>query len=376
MSKPIRRIAILTSGGDAPGLNAVIRSVVKTAVVGHGWDVVGILDGFEGLIGPPRTRPLNLNDVTGLLPRGGSILGCTNRGHLRTVASGGQETNHASALRSVAAALQTVGADALVMVGGDGSHRIANELVELGVPLVGVPKTIDNDLAGTESTFGFDSAVTFATEAIDRLHTTAESHGRVIVVEVMGREAGWIALYAGIAGGADVILIPEIPYLLDRAARQIAARAAAGKRFSIVVVAEGAIAVGAGDPDAQGSDRPGGGRGGTRLRMSGVGARVASELELATGKEARAVVLGHLQRGGSPTATDRLLASAFGSAAVRALAAGRFGQMVAWRGGGIQLVPISEGAARPRTVPTDHPLITTARGLGITFAGQHDPPQP
>lgn len=375
MSKPIHRIGILTSGGDAPGLNAVIRSVVKTAVVGHGWDVVGILDGFEGLIGPPRTRPLTVDDVTGLLPRGGSILGCTNRGHLRATANGGQETNRGSALRSVAAALRTVGADALVMVGGDGSHRIASELVELGVPLVGVPKTIDNDLAGTESSFGFDSAVSFATEAIDRLHTTAESHGRVIVVEVMGREAGWIALHAGIAGGADVILIPEIPYLLDRAARQIAARAAAGKRFSIVVVAEGALAVGASGPDAQGSDLPGGGRGGTRARMSGIGTRVASELELATGKEARAVVLGHLQRGGSPTATDRLLASAFGSAAVRALAEGRFGQMVAWRGGGIQLVPIAECAARPRMVPTDHPLIITARGLGITFAGQQDQPQ-
>ena len=245
MPKPIRRIAVLTSGGDAPGLNAVIRSVVKSAVLQHGWEVLGILDGFEGLVGPLRARPLTLDDVTGLLPRGGSILGCTNRGHLRSDAHGSYEKTR-DALKSVAAAIQTLGADALVVVGGDGSHRIAHELSELGVPLVGVPKTIDNDLAGTENTFGFDSAVTFATDAIDRLHTTAESHGRVMVVEVMGREAGWIALYAGIAGGADVILIPEIPYVLEHAAKQIAARDAAGKKFSLVVVAEGAIAAGGG----------------------------------------------------------------------------------------------------------------------------------
>jgi phosphofructokinase-like protein len=368
MPKPIRRIAILTSGGDAPGLNAVIRSVVKTAVVRHRWEVVGILDGFEGLIGPPRTRPLTLDDVAGLLPRGGSILGCTNRGHLWSDAHSG----YRGALDSVAAAIQTTEVDALVMVGGDGSHRIANELVGLGVPLVGVPKTIDNDLAGTENTFGFDSAVTFATEAIDRLHTTAESHGRVMVVEVMGREAGWIALYAGIAGGADVILIPEIPYVLERASKHIAARAASGKSFSIVVVAEGAIAAGTRGHGAEADDCPGGGRAGTRGRMPGIGSRVASDLELSTGKETRAVVLGHLQRGGSPTATDRLLASAYGSVAVHAIAEGHLGQMVTWRGGAIQLVPISECVAHPRTVPTTHPLLDTATGLGITFAGEED----
>ena len=372
MLKPIRRIAILTSGGDAPGLNAVIRSVVKTAVVRYGWEVVGVLDGFEGLIGAPRTRALTLDQVTGLLPRGGSILGCSNRGHLRADAHGGYDANR-NTLRSVAAAIPAIGADALVMVGGDGSHRIAHELVGLGVPLVGVPKTIDNDLDGTENTFGFDSAVTFATDAIDRLHTTAESHGRVIVVEVMGREAGWIALYAGIAGGADVVLIPEIPYLLEHATRHILAREAAGKRFSIVVVAEGAIAAGAGARETDTDDHPGGGRAGTRAPVSGIGSRVARALELSTGKEARAVVLGHLQRGGSPTATDRLLASAYGSAAVRAIAEGHFGQMVAWRGGGIQLVPIAECVGHPRTVPIDHPLVDTARGLGITFAGQDDP---
>ena len=368
MPKPIRRIAVLTSGGDAPGLNAVIRSVVKTAVLRHNWEVLGILDGFEGLIGPLRTRPLSLGDVTGLLPRGGSILGCTNRGHLRSDAHGRFERTR-DVLASVAAAVQTIGADALVVVGGDGSHRIAHELALLGVPLVGVPKTIDNDLVGTESTFGFDSAVTFATDAIDRLHTTAESHGRVIVVEVMGREAGWIALYAGIAGGADVILIPEIPYVLEHAVKHIAARDAAGKRFSIVVVAEGAIPAGGGPPGTEPDACPGGGRAGARDVLAGIGTRVANELAVTTGKDVRAVVLGHLQRGGSPTATDRLLASAFGAAAVRAIADGRFGQMVAWRAGGIQLVPISECVAHPRTVPMNHPLIDTAMSLGITFAG-------
>jgi 6-phosphofructokinase 1 len=368
MGRTIRRIGILTSGGDAPGLNAVIRSVVKAAVLQHRWEVVGILDGFEGLIGTPRVRPLGLEDVSGLLPRGGSVLGCTNRGHL-LLGPEGTRGSGAEAYQRVAASIEKLGLDALVMVGGDGSHRIADELIRYGTPLVGVPKTIDNDLAGTESTFGFDSAVTFATDAVDRLHTTAESHGRVIVAEVMGRDAGWIALYAGIAGGADVILIPEIPYLLDRAAAQIAARKAAGKKFSIVVAAEGAAPVGnvASVGDA---DHPGGGRAGVRGRIRGIGLRLATELELLTGQETRAVVLGHLQRGGSPTAADRLLASAYGAAAVRAVADGRFGSMVAWRGGRIELVPIADCVGCVRTVPLDHPLIATARSLGITFAGQ------
>jgi phosphofructokinase-like protein len=356
-----RRIAVLTSGGDAPGLNAVIRSVVKTAVLRHGWEVLGVLDGFEGLIGEPRTRPLSLDDVSGMLPRGGSILGCTNRGHLRLGGGpGGRTPSTEAAFDQVVAAVVRLGIEALVIVGGDGSHRIAHELVGRGVSVVGVPKTIDNDLAGTDSSFGFDSAVSFATEAIDRLHTTAESHGRVIVVEVMGRDAGWIALHAGVAGGADVILIPEIPFVIERAATRITARAVAGKRFSIVVAAEGA---------REGPSGPSGAPGG---RQGGIAQTLIVELERLTGREARAVVLGHLQRGGSPTTADRLLATAYGAAAVRAVADGRFGQMVAWRCGRIELVPIGADGGRPRLVPLDHPLIETARGLGISFAGAAD----
>ena len=344
---------------------------MKTAVIRYGWEVVGVLDGFEGLIGGLRTQPLSLSDVSGLLPRGGSLLGCTNRGHLRADPEGSHHFNE-KALHEVGASVEALGIDGLIVVGGDGSHRIAAELVNRGVPIVGIPKTIDNDLGGTETTFGFDSAVTFATDSIDRLHTTAESHGRVIVVEVMGREAGWIALYAGIAGGADVILIPEIPYDLTRAAAQIAGRTKAGKRFSIVVVAEGASPAGNQGYGTHGGDCAGGGRVAARGPVAGIGARVASELGLLTGKETRAVVLGHVQRGGSPTATDRLLASTFGAAAVQAIAEGHLGHMVAWRCGRVQLVPISEGAAQPHTIPLDHPLLEAARGLGISLADPNE----
>jgi ATP-dependent phosphofructokinase / diphosphate-dependent phosphofructokinase len=357
MEASTQRIAILTSGGDAPGLNAVIRSVVKTAILRHGWEVVGIRDGFEGLIGGVAVQPLGLADVSGMLPRGGSLLGCTNRGHLRDAAAGVEDGN-ADALQEVVAAIRTLRVDALIVVGGDGSHRIAAQLSRRGVPLIGVPKTIDNDLPGTETSFGFDSAVAFATDAIDRLHTTAESHGRALVVEVMGREAGWIALHAGIAGGADVILIPEIPYDLTQAAAHIRARASAGKRFSIVVAAEGAVPAGA----------SGAGRVGTLGIRAGTASRIADELQILTGHEARAVVLGHLQRGGTPTAADRLLATALGAAAVSAVAEGQFGRALALRAGHIQLIPISEATGKPRLVPLGDPLLEIARGLGISFA--------
>ena len=358
MEPTTKRIAILTSGGDAPGLNAVIRSVVKTAILRHGWKVLGIRDGFEGLIGGRAVQQLGLADVSGMLPRGGSLLGCTNRGHLRDAAAGVESANP-DALREVVAAIQTLRIDALIVVGGDGSHRIAAQLSRQGVPLIGVPKTIDNDLPGTEATFGFDSAVAFATDAIDRLHTTAETHGRVLVVEVMGRAAGWIALHAGIAGGADVILIPEIPYDLTRAAAHIEARGSEGKRFSIVVAAEGATPAGA----------VGDGRAGAGGIRSGVANRIADELQILTGHEARAVVLGHLQRGGAPTAADRLLATALGAAAVGAVARDQLGRALALRAGRIQLIPIAEATGKPRLVPADNPFLEIARGLGITFAG-------
>jgi phosphofructokinase-like protein len=361
MEATVKRIAILTSGGDAPGLNAVIRSVVKTAILRHGWEVVGVRDGFEGLIGSVRVQRLGLADVSGLLPRGGSLLGCSNRGHLREAAAGVEKTN-AEPLGQVALALRDLQVDGLIVVGGDGSHRIAAQLARRGVPLVGVPKTIDNDLPGTENAFGFDSAVAFATDAIDRLHTTAESHGRVLVVEVMGREAGWIALHAGIAGGADVILIPEIPYDLSEAAAHVMARASSGKQFSIVVAAEGAVPAAA----------AGEGRAGVLGIRSGLATRLAEELQVLTGHEARAVVLGHLQRGGAPTAADRLLATALGAAAVSAVAQGQFGHALALRSGRIQLIPIAEATGAPRLVPATEPLLEVARGLGISFAAPDD----
>jgi len=357
MDTSIRRIGILTSGGDAPGLNAVIRSVVKTAILRHGWEVIGVRDGFEGLLDGGRTQRLGLEEVSGLLPRGGSLLGCTNRGHMRNTAAGVAHAN-SEALSDAAATVTRLGLDALIVVGGDGSHRIAAQLSARGVPLIGVPKTIDNDLPGTETTFGFDSAVAFATEAIDRLHTTAESHGRVLVVEVMGRGAGWIALHAGIAGGADVILIPEIPYDLTAAAAHIVARASGGKPFSIVVAAESALPIAA----------LGEGRAGSQRGHAGIAGRVADELQILTGRETRAVVLGHLQRGGAPTAADRLLATAFGAAAVAAIANRQFGQMLVWRSGRIETVAIAEATGAPRVVAALHPLLETARGLGISFA--------
>jgi 6-phosphofructokinase 1 len=357
METNARRIAILTSGGDAPGLNAAIRSIVKTAILRYGWEVLGVRDGFEGLIGEPRVQRLGLADVSGLLPRGGSLLGCTSRGHLREAAAG-VENASSDPLREVAAAVRNLRVDGLIVVGGDGSHRIAAQLSRRGVPLIGVPKTIDNDLPGTDTSFGFDTAVTYATDAIDRLHTTAESHGRVLVIEVMGREAGWIALHAGIAGGADVILIPEIPYDLSQAAAHIAARTAAGKRFSIVVAAEGALPIGVLED----------GRVGTMAPRAGLANRLAEELQALTGQEARAVVLGHLQRGGAPSAADRLLATALGAAAVAAIARGQFGHALAWRAGRIQLIPISEATGAPRLVPANDPLLDVARGLGISFA--------
>jgi len=319
----IKRIGVLTGGGDAPGLNAVIRAVVKSART-HGCECVGLEDSFDGLIYPDRVRVLTPRDVTGILRRGGTILGTTNRGDPFANAvdlADGAEDGSARCIER----FHELKIDALVAIGGDGTLAIAYEYFRRGLPLVGVPKTIDNDIVGTNSTFGFDSAVSFAAEAIDRLHVTAEAHHRVMVVEVMGRNSGWIALYAGVAGGADVILIPEIPYELDRVAACIAGRERFGAQFSIVVVAEGAVPVGGEVSVVQPA------REGRLARLGGLGARVAVKLEELTGKEARSVVLGHLQRGGGPTSLDRVLATRFGGKAVELVMAGHFGQMVANR---------------------------------------------
>ncbi|HUE83772.1 MAG TPA: ATP-dependent 6-phosphofructokinase [Pyrinomonadaceae bacterium] len=354
-------IGIVTGGGDAPGLNAVIRAVVKTATGEYGMKVVGIEDGFEGLLGETRTRPLCPADVRGLLPRGGTILGTRNRGRFVEISPDGVPTKPDAVYQEAVDNLHRLGIDALVVLGGEGTLGIATELDRLGVRVCGVPKTIDNDLACTELTFGFVTALDIATEALDRLHTTAESHDRVMILEVMGRHAGWIALHSGIAGGADVILIPEIPFTMESVAEKIRARDRGGSNFSIIVVAEGAVE-----------------RGGVEIyqdpgdlhhapRLGGIGNYCQRQLEDLTGKETRCVVLGHLQRGGRPNAFDRMLATNYGSCAVRALAEGERGVMVALQAGDVVTVPISEAIANTKTIPPGGQLVRTARDTGISF---------
>jgi phosphofructokinase-like protein len=354
-------IGILTGGGDAPGLNAVIRAVVKTATCEHGMRVIGIEDGFEGLMGATQTRLLSPRDVRGLLPRGGTILGTRNRGNFVERIKDGVPMSVESVYQEAISNMKVLGIDALVVLGGEGTLRIAAEFDKRGIPVCGVPKTIDNDLACTELTFGFVTALDIATEALDRLHTTAESHDRVMILEVMGRHAGWIALHSGIAGGADVILIPEIPFSREAVAQKIQARENAGSPFSIIVVAEGATEIG---HELVYQDR------GDALhapRLGGIGLHLQRDLEALTGRETRCVILGHLQRGGRPNAFDRMLATNFGSCAVRALAESKKGVMVALQAADVVTVPLSEAIANIKTVPPDGQLVRTARDTGISF---------
>jgi 6-phosphofructokinase 1 len=355
----MKRIGILTGGGDAPGLNAVIRAVVKSAA-NCNCETIGLEDSFDGLIEPNRWRPLTPRDVTGILRVGGTILGTTNRGNpfaYPIETSGGTRDYSARCVEM----FHELRLDALVVIGGDGTLTIAHEFHKRGLPIVGVPKTIDNDIVETTITFGFDTAVSFATDAIDRLHTTAQSHHRVMVAEVMGRYAGWIALYAGVAGGADVILIPEIPFDLEKVTERIAARDRFGARFSIVVVAEGAKPVGGRLTIMKEGDAA------TAERLGGIGARVAGQLERLTGKEARYVVLGHLQRGGAPTSYDRMLATRFGARAMELIMEGKFGHMVAYHPPDIVAVPLEKIVGRTRNVPLDSDVIRTARAMGISL---------
>jgi phosphofructokinase-like protein len=362
----VKRIGVLTGGGDAPGLNAVIRAVVKTATSVYGWNVVGIESGFEGLLGDTHTRPLGCDDVRGLLPRGGTILGSANRGHFAARIEDGKYVRDEEVFQEAILNFKRLGLDALIVLGGEGSQLIAYQFSLLGIPVVGVPKTIDNDLVGTDLTFGFDTALDIATEAIDRLHTTAESHNRIILVEVMGRHVGWIALQSGVAGGADVILIPEIPFYIEKAAAKIQQREAEGRRFSIIVVSEGAKPAGG---DAVYADRGGKDR---IARLGGIAEQVGAGISDLTGKESRVVVLGHLQRGGTPTAFDRMLATCYGSAAVRAVAQGKFGHMVSWNCNTITTIALSECVQAIKVVPSNHYLIGAARDLSISFAGEND----
>jgi len=363
----IRTIAVNTGGGDAPGLNAVIRAV---AISSHwrGWRVLGIRYGYRGLIedSPDGVVELDRNAVRGITHLGGTILGSTNRGDpFKYPVQRGSELVPVDVSGDVVRRVQELGIDALVAIGGDGSIRLASRLLEKGLPrVIAVPKTIDNDLPGTEATFGFDTAVATATDAIDKLHTTAQAHERVMVVEVMGRYAGWIALHSGIAGGADVILIPEIPFDMERVCEKILRREARGRHFSIVVAAEGA--------------RP---RGGEMLfkrprdefadaKLGGIAEQVAHAIEQRIGKETRSLVLGHLQRGGSPVMTDRLLALRLGCAATRFLAETDRSGLVAVRHNEIELVPLEEGTKHLRTVPLDSNVLQTGRDLGLCFGDE------
>ena len=358
MAAAIQRIGILTGGGDAPGLNAVIRAVVKAATLA-GIECVGIEDSFDGLIYPERSRVLTLREVTGILRIGGTILGTTNRGNPFSYpdSDNGVADHSERCIENV----EKLRLGALVVIGGDGTLRIAHDFYKRGVCVVGVPKTIDNDIVETTMTFGFDTAVSFATDAIDRLHTTAEAHHRVMVVEVMGRYTGWIALYSGIAGGADVILIPEIPFDLAKVADRLRAREKLGARFSIVVAAEGAYPAGGARTVRAAATES------SLERLGGVGEQVSRALEGLTGKESRHVVLGHLQRGGAPSSYDRVLATRFGSFAVELVQRGEFGVMVALRSPDIVAVKLDCVVGRTRNVPIHGDVIRTARNLGISF---------
>lgn len=356
-----KTIAILTGGGDCPGLNAVIRGVVRAATLQRGWRVLGIEDGFDGLIGEPRVRELDLEAVRGILPRGGTILGTSNRGNpFAYPVREGEEVRLVDMSEAVIAGFRRTGAEALIAVGGDGTLKIGQRLNELGLPIVGVPKTIDNDLRGTDVTFGYHTAVATVTEALDKLHSTAESHHRAMVVEVMGRDAGWIALESGIAGSADVILIPEIPFDLEKVAEALTRRRARGSRFSILVVAEGAFPADGGRVLQVGAEENFG-----IERLGGIGRFVAREVEKRMAVETRTVVLGHVQRGGSPSHTDRLLGSRFGVRAVDLIEQGRFGQMVALRGRAVVAVEIEEAVGSLNLVDPDGELVHTAESLGV-----------
>jgi ATP-dependent phosphofructokinase / diphosphate-dependent phosphofructokinase len=357
-----KRIAVVTGGGDCPGLNAVIRSVVKGAL-NHGWEIYGIERGFEGLLHKEQVRKLDAGDVRGIGHLGGTILGTTNRGNPFefTVRKQGKDVT-VDLSAQIVERFQDLGLDALVTIGGDGTLKLANQLAALGIPIIGVPKTIDNDLAATEVSFGFNTAVTTATEAIDKLHATAQSHERVMVVELMGHYSGWIALYAGIAGGADVILIPEIPFDLKVIARKIQDRWRRQRRFAIVVAAEGA--------------KPAGGEHFMTLRetgherLGGVAEFVAKEIHRLTERETRSLVLGHLQRGGQPTTIDRLLATRFGTAAVRAIEAGEKNVMLALKSSKIVSVPLAQAIKETKFVPLDSDIVLSARDLGISFGDE------
>lgn len=358
----VRKIGILTAGGDCPGLNCVIRVIVKAAIAEYGIEVIGFKDGYDGLVNNEFIALRN-RDVSGILNLGGTILGTSNTANpYRYPMMKNKKLMLQDRSKEAIATYRENDLDCLIAIGGDGTLSIASKLIKNGLNVVGCPKTIDNDLSGTDFTFGFESAVVTATEAIDKLHSTAQSHHRVMIVEVMGRYAGWIALYSGVAGGGDIILMPEIPYDMKKIAKKLEERHKVGKRFSIIVAAEGA--------------KP---KGGTmtiskmveastdQVRLGGVGSVLAGAVESMTGIETRATILGHLQRGGSPTPADRILATRYGYEALRLAAAGRFGRMSAFRDGHVTSVTISQAIGKLKTVPRNHPIIEMAKAVGTSF---------
>ena len=360
--KKYKRIAIMTGGGDCPGLNAVIRAVTKTAINRYGIEVWGIEDGYLGLI-ENRIHPLRYEDVSNILTAGGTILGSCNKSNpFSYPVPSGQGTRKKDVSAQCMDNLKRHQIEALVCIGGDGTMASAAGFAKKGLPVMGVPKTIDNDLWGTDVTFGFDTAVNTATEAIDKIHTTASSHHRIMIVEVMGRYAGWIALYAGVAGGADVILIPEIPYRLDKIANYVQARSQKGKRFSIIAVAEGAKPKGGQAFVAKIlKDSP------DPIRLGGISAALSDQLEKLTGLSCRSVVLGHVQRGGTPSPYDRTLATQFGYHAIELLMKGQINRLVVWKEGRLDSVPLRQVAGRIKTVPKNHPLLLAAKAVNTSF---------
>jgi 6-phosphofructokinase 1 len=360
----MKKIAILTGGGDAPGLNAVIRAAVKTAIYEYGCEVIGVRDGYDGFIDEQGIVPLEIKDVRGLLPRGGTILGTANRGnpYARKVIRDGKEVT-IDVSDEIIRGIERLKVDALLVLGGDGTLHIAHELCQKGAPVIGVPKTIDNDIGGTERTFGFDTAVTTATEAIDKLHTTAESHHRVMVLELMGRDAGFIALHAGVSGGTDVILIPEIPFKYEAVLAKVSQRVELGYKFSILAVSEGAKPLDGEQVFSRSGDDiyvP---------RLGGIG-QVVGEFIDKNGFETRVTVLGHLQRGGSPTPYDRWLATRYGAAAVRLAARGEFDRMVSLHEAKVTDVSLEEALAIPKRVDINGDAVLTARNMGISFGDE------
>ena len=360
----IRTIGICTGGGDCPGLNAVIRAAVKTAILKYRYEVIGIRDGFDGLIWPEKSYPLLLKDVSGILPRGGTILGTTNRGNPFSycISNDGKESVRDFSGEVIKNA-KALGLDAIIVIGGDGTQKIGLDLADKGLLVVGVPKTIDNDLSATDVTFGFDSAIHVATDAIDRIHTTAESHHRVMIVEVMGRDAGWIALHAGLAGGAHMILIPEIPFSVDSVCSYINQRHIFGKKYTIISMAEGVQV-----PEQIRQDCIQ--RYGSIPKGISVSNLIGEAIGIGSNKEVRVTVLGHTQRGGSPSPYDRILSTRFGVAAVDLIAQRGFRKMVAARGGKIEFVDIAEAIGKLKSVDPHGDLVNTARSVGIRFGDE------